>query len=121
VRLLVDAQLPPKLATYLAAQGHDAIHVMSLPGAVRTPDAEIAAIADAQDRAVVTKDADFRHSHTVSGSPASLLLVATGNIRNDDLLDLFRRRLDDIEAALAGARFVELHRDMLIVHTDDGA
>lgn len=30
---------------------------------VRLPDSFIAEIADAEDRIVVTKDADFRHSH----------------------------------------------------------
>jgi len=118
VRFLVDAQLPPTLATFLADLGHDAIHVASLPGSVRTPDAEITSIADTEDRTVVTKDADFRHSHTVSGSPASLLLVSTGNIRNAELIDLFRARLEDIQTAFASASFVELHRDVLIVHAN---
>ena len=51
-------------------------------------------------RAVVTEDADFRRWHTVSKTPSKLLLVATGNIRNDDLLALLERRLGDIDAAL---------------------
>jgi len=45
--------------------------------------------------------------------------VSTGNIRNDELIELFRRRLGDIEQAFASASFVELHRDMLIVHGPD--
>lgn len=67
---------------------------------------------------MVTKDADFRHSHTVAGTPASLLLVSTGNIRNAELIELFKRRLGDVEAAFADAAFVELHRDVLIVYAD---
>jgi predicted nuclease of predicted toxin-antitoxin system len=116
VKFLVDAQLPPQLATFLTAHGHDAVHVASLPHAVRTPDAEISAYADADGIAVVTKDSDFRHSHTVSGSPAKLLLVATGNIRNDDLLALFDHRLDEIATGFAHAGFIELHREVLIIH-----
>ncbi|UNX55560.1 DUF5615 family PIN-like protein [Georgenia sp. TF02-10] len=46
MKLLVDAQLPPRLATYLRLKGHDAVHTVSLPGGVLVPDAEIAAIAD---------------------------------------------------------------------------
>ena len=68
---------------------------------------------------MITKDVDFRHSHAVSGAPASLLLVSTGNVRNDELIELFGRRLGDIEQAFASASFVELHRDMLIVHGSD--
>jgi predicted nuclease of predicted toxin-antitoxin system len=37
---------------------------------------------------VVTKDADFRNSHLLSGSPRRLLIVTTGNITNDALLEL---------------------------------
>ncbi|HET6562013.1 MAG TPA: DUF5615 family PIN-like protein [Marmoricola sp.] len=61
---------------------------------------------------MVTKDSDFRHSHTVSGSPAKLLLVATGNIRNDDLLALFDSRLDEIVTGFVPASFIEV----LIIH-----
>ena len=69
---------------------------------------------------MVTKDADFRHSHTVSKTPRKLLLVATGNIRNDELFALFERRLGDIEAALSVSSFVELYRDVLVVHGSGG-
>ena len=67
---------------------------------------------------MITKDVDFRHSHTVSGAPASLLLVSTGNVSNGELIELFGRRLGDIEQAFASASFVEL-RDVLIVHSSD--
>lgn len=119
MKFLVDAQLPLRLATRLTNDGHDAVHAQSLPNGVRTPDAEIAAIADDEGRIVITKDSDFRHSHTVVSSPAKLLLVATGNVRNDDLLNLVESRLAEIEAAFAAGAFIELHRDLLIVHGSD--
>ncbi len=46
------------------------------------------------------------------------MIVATGNITNNDLLALFDRHLDSIVAALEEARFVELTDDRLIVHED---
>lgn len=116
MRFLVDAQLPPRLAAFLGSVGHDAIHVQSLVGGLRMPDAEISAAADDEGRIVVSKDADFRHSHTVSGTPVKLLLVVTGNIRNDDLVALFDDRIAEVETAFGGADFVELHRNVLIVH-----
>lgn len=99
---------------------HDAVHVASLPGGVSQPDPDIAAYADAEGRVVVTKDADFQHSHTVSKTPKSLLVVATGNIRNDELLALFEQRLAEIVTAFTGSVFVELHRDVLVVHGSGG-
>ena len=32
MRFLVDAQLPPRLATWLTVEGHEALHVAALPG-----------------------------------------------------------------------------------------
>ena len=116
MRFLIDAQLPPRLARFLTARGLHAVHVESLPNSVFTSDAEISAYADAADTVAVTKDSDFRHAHTVAGSPARLLLVATGNIGNDDLLALFDSRLEEIATAFAEADFVELHREVLIIH-----
>ena len=120
MKFVVDAQLPPRLARHLVALGYDAVHVASLPGGVSQPDADIAAYADAEGRAVVTKDADFRHSHTVSKTPKQLLVVATGNIGNEELLALFEKRVAEIVTALAGSAFVELHRDVLVVHGSSG-
>lgn len=73
MKLLVDAQLPVRLAIALSAQGHDAIHTSSLPDGNQTTDAVLAATADADARIVVTKDADFRDTHilteSISGQP----------------------------------------------------
>lgn len=118
MKFLVDAQLPFRLARRLATAGHDAVHTSELPEANRTTDGEIARVADAEDRVVVTKDRDFRDSHLLRGTPGRLLVVATGNITNDDLIALFDRHLDAVVVALEEARFVELAHDRLIVHGD---
>jgi predicted nuclease of predicted toxin-antitoxin system len=44
------------------------------------------------------------------------LLVATGNISNEQLEEILRINLDSVVAAFADHRFVELGRDALIVH-----
>jgi len=85
VRFLVDAQLPARLARFLADAGHDTLHTTDLPDGNRTTDAEIATLAEAQDRVVVTKDRDFRDGHLLNGSPRQLLVVATGNVSNNAL------------------------------------
>lgn len=73
-------------------------------------------MADEQSRFVVTKDRDFRDSHLLNGQPERLLIVATGNIRNAELIALFEAHHDEIMELFAESSFVELHVDRLIAH-----
>jgi predicted nuclease of predicted toxin-antitoxin system len=113
VRFLVDAQLPTHLAELLGRAGHDAIHTTDLPAGNRSTDHEIARLADDDNRVVISKDRDFRDSHLLSRSPRRLLVVATGNITNNDLLTLMEAHLDAIISALETANFVELTQKAL--------
>ena len=117
MKFLVDAQLPERVAEFLSNAGHDAIHTAALPDGNRSTDRAIAERADAESRAVITKDADFRDSHLLTGRPAKLLVVATGNITNEALLALFARALDAIVTGFQEADFIELHRDDLVIHS----
>lgn len=83
MKFIVDAQLPRILVTHLIALGHEAVHVKDLPEAGGTSDAEIIAFADVNDRIVVTKDADFRHTHEAAGRPERLLYIRTGHPKPD--------------------------------------
>lgn len=116
MRFLVDAQMPKKLARFLSAAGHDAIHTLDLPGRNRTPDAIILELLDADPRALITKDDDFLNSHVLEKRPARLLLVSTGNIGTADLLDLFAAHLAAIEQAFDRSCCVEISREFLIEH-----
>jgi predicted nuclease of predicted toxin-antitoxin system len=116
VKFLIDAQLPVRLARFLQHAGHDAVHTSALPAGNHTTDTRISEIADSECRVVVTKDRDFRDGHLLAGSPSRLLVVATGNIGNDDLLALFQTNLDAITAALNDADFVELGPRTLVIH-----
>lgn len=116
MKFLVDAQLPRGLALRLREAGHDAIHTLDLPGRNRTTDAEINAVAAAEGRVLVSKDADFVSSLVTSGQPAKLLFVATGNITNDDLEALLLPNLAAVVAAFDACDFVELTRTLLILH-----
>jgi len=116
VRFLVDAQLPVRLAGRLTSLGHDVLHTSELSDGNRTKDPEIIEIADRDDRVVVTKDLDFLDGHLLKGAPLGLLLVTTGNIRNDDLIAL----IDIVEPLIVDAfersALVELGRDAVISH-----
>lgn len=117
MKFLVDAHLPVRLADYLVVKGHDAIHVSTLPRGFETPDAEITARADSDERVVVSKDADFMNSHLVAGRPARLLVIKTGNISNAGLIAIFEALLSEIVIAFGAASYVELHRTVLMVNS----
>lgn len=118
MRFLIDAQLPRRLARGLNDLGHDSIHTLDLPAKNATKDAEVIEVADRDERIVVTKDSDFRDSHLLAGEPAQLLHVTTGNIANDELIELFRTHLVEVEQAFTHNRYVELTSDSLIIHRE---
>lgn len=113
---MVDAQLPRRLARWLARTGHDAVHPLDLPAGNRTSDSEVMRFAASEQRVVVTKDDDFVQSHLILEKPSHLLLIATGNIGNHELAALLERHLPAIEAALSAHRFVEVGRQGLVIH-----
>lgn len=57
MRFLLDQNLSPLLTDLLAQQGHDAVHVREL-GMSRSSDADIMAVALAEDRIVISSDTD---------------------------------------------------------------
>lgn len=58
MKFLIDAQLPRRFCSWLAAAGHDATHTLDLPQRNRTTDSEILDLAEQENRIVVTKDDD---------------------------------------------------------------
>lgn len=115
MRFLIDAQLPRRLSVLLADAGHDSVHSSTLPAGNRTSDRQLADIADSESRVVVTKDRDFRDSHLLQNLPRRLLVVATGNIANDDLLALFETNLALITNALDNASLVEISQSSVVI------
>jgi predicted nuclease of predicted toxin-antitoxin system len=100
----------------MGALGMDAVHVKDYPGGDRFPDTRIAAIADTEDRFVVTKDDDFRVSHLLHHKPKLLLHVTCGNISTADLLALVDEHRDALLAGLALHTYLQLDRPGVIVH-----
>lgn len=108
MRFLIDAQLPPALATWLRAKGHEAATVreISLRDA---SDSIIWKRATDEGRIIVTKDEDFASMAAAEENGPKVLWVRTGNLVNRLLLARFERAWDEIEAHLeSGARVVEL-------------
>ena len=89
MNFLIDAQLPRLLAVWLRELGHDAAHTLDLENGNRSSDQTISALANEKNAVVVSKDRDFLDSHLLSGNPSRLLMVATGNTPNRQLLSIF--------------------------------
>jgi predicted nuclease of predicted toxin-antitoxin system len=115
MNFLIDAHLPRRMVGWIAATGCDAIHTLDLPLKNRTPDGDIASIADESDRVLISKDGDFVNSHLLSGRPRKLLLVITGNISNRDLEKLMAPLLPQIVADFQRYSFLELGQVGVII------
>jgi predicted nuclease of predicted toxin-antitoxin system len=117
MKFLLDAHLPPSLCALLNAAGHDALHTTGLPAQNKTPDRVINELSVTDQRVVISKDTDFYYSHVLHQRPWKLLLVRTGNIRTQELKELFQRQLPAIIQALESHSLVELDRKSVQVVT----
>jgi predicted nuclease of predicted toxin-antitoxin system len=99
VRFLVDAQLPPALARWLAEQGHHAEHLIDL-GMADAEDRHVWAYAVAVGAVIVTKDEDFASRRARTGRGPSIVWIRVGNTSRRDLLIWFRFRLPLVIDAL---------------------
>lgn len=116
MKLLLDAQLPRRLARDLNTAGHDVLHAFDLPAGNSTPDSDLIALATREARIMVTKDADFVASFWLRRLPPKLLLISTGNISNDALRRVIDPNLATLESLFHVHDFVELGRTQLTVH-----
>jgi predicted nuclease of predicted toxin-antitoxin system len=108
VRFVVDAQLPPALAQYLADYGLPARHVSRI-GLGVAPDAEIWAYAVQHQAVLVTKDEDFVQLARRSAPGTSVVWLRLGNITNRALWRALEPVLPEVISALeAGDRVVEI-------------
>ncbi|MGQ0698233.1 MAG: DUF5615 family PIN-like protein [Panacagrimonas sp.] len=82
---LVDAQLPPALARWLASQGHQAIHVADIH-LDRSPDTDIWAHAQEIEAVLITKDEDFSILRTRTSTGPQVVWIRRGNVSRKELL-----------------------------------
>ena len=108
MRFLVDAQLPPALARWLAEQGHVAEHVFDL-GMASADDRLIWAYALQVGAVIVTKDEDFADRRARAGSGPAIVWIRVGNTSRRELLTWLRFRLPTIVEALErGEALIEI-------------
>lgn len=115
MKFLVDAHLPKKLALLLQYRGWDAKHTLDLPEGNYTKDSEINQITIDEKRILISKDLDFVESLLISDKPYKLISIATGNISNKELLDIFANNLDYIVKEMQECRYMEITAHSIIV------
>ena len=108
MKFLVDGQLPPALARWIASHGHQAAHVFDV-GLQTAPDPVIWQYASKSETAIISKDEDFVDRWLVSDTPVRLIWVRKGNCSNEALMAWFEPLWTEALKRLErGERFVEL-------------
>jgi predicted nuclease of predicted toxin-antitoxin system len=116
MKFLIDANLPRRMVHIFHERGHSAVHTFELPDGNATDDLAILQYAEEQNTIVVTKDSDFTTSFWLNNRPEKLLLISTGNISNKELEAMLITNFDQIVSDLTDNRFVELTRELVVVH-----
>jgi predicted nuclease of predicted toxin-antitoxin system len=108
MRFVIDANLPPALAGWLAAQGHEAWHANEL-GLERAKDQSIWLYAKEQDCCIVTKDEDFVILQAHDQASQSVVWVRIGNALRRVLLLRLETAWPQVMRQLdKGAKVVEI-------------
>lgn len=108
MKFLVDNQLPSALARWIAAKGHDAVHVLDL-GLGQEADRALWDFAAKEGRIIVSKDEDFFFLATRPDDLGRLLWLRLRNCRKQALLDALESVWDSIEVAFEdGQQIMEI-------------
>ena len=101
MRLLIDANLSPRVAASLRDHGHDAVHVADV-GLLSASDAVILAHAVASRQIVVSADTDFGELLAVSGAaePSVVLLRSADRLTPDQQAAVLAENLPAVTAEL---------------------
>jgi predicted nuclease of predicted toxin-antitoxin system len=107
MRFIVDTNLPPALAIWLAEQGHDAIHTIDV-GLGSAADSKIWKFAGA-DACIVTKDEDFVLLKVSDSKGPRVVWVRIGNAVRRVVIKRFQDAWPEVLVRLhAGEPIVEV-------------
>lgn len=108
MKLIVDAQLPSRLAETLRKSGYDAVAVGEI-GLHSAEDSEIWTYAIEKNAAIITKDEDFSERLLTARCSPVVIWVRVGNITNAALLQWFIPLLPMIIAHIeSGDKLIEI-------------
>lgn len=97
-------------------KGFDAIHTFDLPSKNKTSDFQIAQLAIAENRIVVTKDVDFLDSFLIKGEPTKPIMVKTANLTNRELILIFEKNIVLIADMIGRSNLVEVSQSHIAEH-----
>ena len=109
MKLLIDENLPPRLAVLLADSGHDAAHVRDLDAA-GTSDPQIIDLALTDGRTIVSGDTDFGALLASAGAtaPSVTLVREVVDCQPPELAELLTACIEQLGAQLASGGMVAL-------------
>lgn len=108
MRFLIDAQLPPALARWIAAQGYEAEHVHDFAGEGAS-DHFLWLYAANVDAVIISKDEDFVRLHFIEPEGSAVVWIRVGNTRKQALLEWFSPLFPQILKALQqGEKLIEI-------------
>ena len=126
MRLLVDQNIAARVADLLREAGHDAVHVSEL-GLQRAEDDEVLRVALAEERVIVSEDADFGALLARAGArgPSFVLIRSAAPMTPDAqallLVAALRKLIDDLESGcIAVVERARVRVRPLPVARDDG-
>jgi predicted nuclease of predicted toxin-antitoxin system len=116
VRLLIDANLSPRVAAKLCEAGHDAVHVADI-GLLSASDEAIMAHAVASHQVIISADADFGELLAVAGAtrPSVVLLRSADRLTPHQQAALLADNLPAVAAELDRGAVVSIARGRLRV------
>ena len=116
MKFIVDAQLPPALASALREAGHDA-HAVRDVGLRDAEDSDIWAYAPANHAVVITKDQDFAERLMSCKTAPAIVWLRIGNTANRALLALLMPLLPTIISRIeSGDNLVEVRDKHALKH-----
>ena len=108
MKFLVDANLPPALAQWLASEGHEAQHVANL-GMQASADRDIWQHARDSGACIVTKDEDFALLQALDRTGPPVVWIRIGNAVRRVLLERLPKLWPAVVSAIdRGEKIVEL-------------
>jgi predicted nuclease of predicted toxin-antitoxin system len=116
VRLLIDANLSPKIAARLRDAGHEAVHVADI-GMISASDGAILRHAAASGQVIVSADTDFGELLAVAGvaKPSVVLLRSADHLTPEQQAALVVANLPSVADDLGAGAVVSIARGRLRV------
>jgi predicted nuclease of predicted toxin-antitoxin system len=115
MRLLIDANLSPRVAAHLADMGFDAVHVADV-GLLTAADQAILEYAATSERVIVSADTDFGEMLAASpgrARPSVVLLRSADHLIPDQQAALLAANLPSVADGLEAGALVSIARGRL--------